>query len=126
MFTDTNGAKRYTMSSDDLRTLYKKLENFIADCTLKEYSENKESINNVLTLIHKHERMNYISSKLMLVNELKAQGFDFNRSVFELSLKEKSMLADYAKQFSYHRPKNSYVGLGGAFYEHLKKLNKKL
>lgn len=66
------------------------------------------------------------SSKTMLINELKAKGFDFNRSVFEVSLSEKSMLADYAKQFSYRRPKNSYVGLGGAFFEHLKKLNQKL
>lgn len=66
------------------------------------------------------------SSKTMLINELKAKGFDFNRSVFEISLSEKSMLADYAKQFSYRRPKNCYVCLGGAFYEHLKKLNQKL
>lgn len=56
MITDNNGAKRYTMSLDELRALYKKMENFIADCTLEEYMENKQSITDVLTLIHKHEQ----------------------------------------------------------------------
>lgn len=70
--------------------------------------------------------MNYISSKIMLINELKSKGFDFGKGVFELSFSEKSMLSDYAKEFGYKKPKNSYVGLGGAFYEHLKKLNQKL
>ena len=56
MITDVNGARRYTMSSEELRALYKKIENFIADCTTQEYIENKESINNVLSLIHKHEQ----------------------------------------------------------------------
>lgn len=51
---DDNGAKRYTMSLKELRTLYKKLENFIADCTTQEYLENNEAINGVLSLIHKH------------------------------------------------------------------------
>lgn len=57
MITDTNGAKRYTMSSEELRSLYKKLEDFIADCTTQEYIENKESINDVLSLIHKHQKL---------------------------------------------------------------------
>lgn len=56
MMEDFNGAKRYTMSSEELRALYKKLENFIADCTYQEYQENKEAINDVLSLIHKHLR----------------------------------------------------------------------
>ncbi len=54
MMEDFNGAKRYIMSSEELRALYKKLENFIADCTYQEYQENKEAINGVLSLIHKH------------------------------------------------------------------------
>ncbi len=54
MITDSNGANRYTMSSEELMALYKKLENFIADCTFQEYQENKEAINGVLSLIHKH------------------------------------------------------------------------
>lgn len=63
MTTDTNGAKRYTMSSYELMALYKNLEDFIADCTTEEYIENKESINNVLSLIHKHERYEKQSGK---------------------------------------------------------------
>lgn len=56
MMEDFNGAKRYTMSKEELNHLYKKLENFIADCTFQEYQENKEAINGVLSLIHKHLR----------------------------------------------------------------------
>lgn len=54
MITDDNGAKRYTMTKEELNQLYKKIENFIADCTFQEYQENKEAINSVLSLIHKH------------------------------------------------------------------------
>ena len=54
MITDNNGAKRYTMTKEELNQLYKRLENFIADCTFEEYKENKEAINGVLSLIHKH------------------------------------------------------------------------
>lgn len=61
MITDSNGAKRYTMSSEELKALYKKLENFISDCTYQEYQENKEAINNVFSLIHKH--LNYVQSR---------------------------------------------------------------
>ena len=53
---DFNGAKRYTISKEELNQLYKNLENFIADCTFQEYQENKEAISNVLSLIHKHLR----------------------------------------------------------------------
>lgn len=56
MITDYNKAKRYTMTKEELNQLYKKLENFIADCTFQEYQENKEAINSVLSLIHKHLR----------------------------------------------------------------------
>lgn len=56
MFVDESGAKRYTMSKEELNQLYKNLENFIADCTFQEYQENKEAINSVLSLIHKHLR----------------------------------------------------------------------
>lgn len=70
--------------------------------------------------------MNFISSKLMLVNELKSKGFDFSRSVFELSFSERTMLNEYAKEFGYKKPKTSYHSLGGCFYMHLQRLNKKL
>ena len=47
------GAVRHAMSINDLRELYKRLENFIADCTRNEVDENRDAINGVLTLIHK-------------------------------------------------------------------------
>lgn len=64
-------------------------------------------------------------SKTMLINELKAQGFDFEKNVFELSHSERTMFNDYAKEFRYKKPKNGYHSLGGHFYMHLQKLNQK-
>lgn len=66
------------------------------------------------------------SSKTMLINELKSKGLDFDKSVFELSFSERTMLNDYAKEFRYRKPKNGYHSLGGHFYMHLQKLNQKL
>ena len=57
MIVDINMAKRYTMSNEELNQLYKKLEKFIADCTFQEYQENKDAINGVLSLIHKHQKL---------------------------------------------------------------------
>lgn len=57
MIIDINGAKRHTMNSDELKSFYKKMENFIADCTFEEYEENKDAVNAVLSLIHKHLRL---------------------------------------------------------------------
>lgn len=51
--TDEFGAVRHAMSMNDLRDLYKRLENFIADCTRNEVDNNRDAINGVLTLIHK-------------------------------------------------------------------------
>ena len=53
MVTDEFGAVRHAMSMNDLRDLYKRLENFIADCTRNEVDENRDAINGVLTLVHK-------------------------------------------------------------------------
>ena len=53
-FLDETGARRYTMTLDDLQDLYKRFENFVADCTQQEYNENKAAITAVYTLIHKH------------------------------------------------------------------------
>lgn len=53
MDKDELGAVRHAMSMNDLRDLYKRLENFIADCTRKEVYENRDAINGVLTLVHK-------------------------------------------------------------------------
>ena len=53
-FLDSTGCRRYTMPLDQLNALYKKFEDFIADCTQAEYNENKAAITAVYTLIHKH------------------------------------------------------------------------
>ncbi len=53
-FVDESGCRRHTMSREQLQALYKQFENFVADCTKQEYDENKESINAVYALIHKH------------------------------------------------------------------------
>ena len=53
MVTDELGAVRHAMSINDLRELYKRLENFIADCTRNEVDENRDAINGFLTLVHK-------------------------------------------------------------------------
>lgn len=53
MVTDELGAVRHAMSMDDLRELYKRLENFIADCARNEVDDNRDAINGVLTLVHK-------------------------------------------------------------------------
>lgn len=53
-FIDESGCRRYTMTEQQLQNLYKIFENFVADCTKQEYNENKESINAVYALIHKH------------------------------------------------------------------------
>ena len=52
-------AIRYTMPMDTLQQAYKMLENFVADCTQQEYDENKQAINAVITLLHKHIQSNY-------------------------------------------------------------------
>ena len=51
---DKDGSRRYTMTLDDLNRLYKKFEDFVADCTQEEYDQYKESIIGVYTLMHKH------------------------------------------------------------------------
>lgn len=51
---DESGCARYTMTLAQLQTLYKKFENFVADCTQQEYNENKAAIIAVYTLLHKH------------------------------------------------------------------------
>ena len=42
------------MSREQLQALYKQFEDFVADCTQQEYTENKQAITAVYSLIHKH------------------------------------------------------------------------
>lgn len=50
---DEMGAARHTMKREQLQALYRQFENFVADCTKREYDENKPAITAVFTLIHK-------------------------------------------------------------------------
>ena len=51
---DETGCERYTMTLNQLNALYKKFEDFVADCPQDEYDENKAAIIAVFALIHKH------------------------------------------------------------------------
>lgn len=53
MVTDELGAVRHAITAKELDDLYKRLENFIADCTRSEVDANRDAINGVLTLVHK-------------------------------------------------------------------------
>lgn len=43
MFIDEVGATRHAISDKELNELYKRLENFIADCTFEEVKENRDA-----------------------------------------------------------------------------------
>lgn len=76
--TDSNGAKRYTMTNDDLWKVYKRLEDFVADCTTEEYIENKSAIDAVFSLIHKHQqraRFNYLTRLIEKYYKQKQEGY---------------------------------------------------
>lgn len=51
---DESGCRRYTLTLPDLQGIYKRFEEFVADCTQEEYNDNKSAITAVYTLIHKH------------------------------------------------------------------------
>lgn len=55
---DEVGATRHAMSDKELNELYKRLENFIADCTIEEAKENRDAFVKVETLIHQRIREN--------------------------------------------------------------------
>lgn len=46
----------------------------------------------------------------------------FNMSAFAISLTAKSQLAHLARLAKYKKPKDGYFGLGGSYFEHLKKI----
>lgn len=55
-FVDDIGATRHQMSYDELNELYKRLDNFIADCTFEEAKENRDAFVKVKTMIHQRMR----------------------------------------------------------------------
>lgn len=48
-----NGAKRHTMTKESLEGFYRAVDNFLADCTAQEASENRDAFIAIKTLIHK-------------------------------------------------------------------------
>lgn len=65
MFIDEVGATRHAISDKELNELYKRLENFIADCTIEEAKENRDAFVKVETLIHQRIREN---KKIILIS----------------------------------------------------------
>ena len=49
---DELGAVRHAMTAKELNDLYKRLENFIADCTRSEVDANRDALNKVQSMIH--------------------------------------------------------------------------
>ena len=56
MDKDELGAVRHAMTAKELDDLYKRLENFIADCTRLEVDANRDALNKVQTMIHQRMR----------------------------------------------------------------------
>ena len=60
--------------------------------------------------------------KQVIITQCIAAGINFEGSPFELSGRECTILADYAKQVHYRKPRGSYFAIGGAFFLHLQKI----
>ena len=54
--TDEYGAQRHILPKQELKRLYRSLDNFVADLTVEEFRNNKDAINRVKTLIHQRIR----------------------------------------------------------------------
>lgn len=54
MSIDEVGATRHAISDKELNELYKRLENFIADCTIEEAKEMQDAINRYNEVIEKY------------------------------------------------------------------------
>lgn len=55
-FKDEQGVTRHAMSVEELDELYRKFDNFVADCTPEEVQENKDAIIKIKTMIHQRMR----------------------------------------------------------------------
>ena len=56
MFIDEAGATRHAISDKELNESYKRLENFIADCTVEEAKESRDAFVKVQTMIYQRMR----------------------------------------------------------------------
>lgn len=98
MFIDEVGATRHAISDKELNELYKRLENFIADCTVEEAKESRDAFVKVQTMIYQRmrETKNNINRRkaqiesIMIVKKLELVNFqvikefnaDFNGNVY--------------------------------------------
>lgn len=51
-FTDEQGVTRHAMPRIRIESLYNKLQNFIADCTVEEYKAHEQAFTDIKTLLH--------------------------------------------------------------------------
>lgn len=100
---EENGISRYTMTSHELSEVYRKLENFVADCTTNEYLENKEAIDKVFSLIHihmQHARREYLASTIRKYAKQRQEGVMLNIS-------ERKVLSQAVRELSYENSEYS-------------------
>ena len=69
-------------------------------------------------------QMKIIPSKLDCIKEAKEYGIDFAKDVFELSISDKSFMAELAKRAGYRKSRTSTLSRGSAFFVHLVKFRK--
>ncbi len=60
-------------------------------------------------------------SKAEAIARAKAEGIDFSKDVFEISMSDKSAMAELAKLAGYKKSASSCLSTGSAFFVHLKK-----
>ena len=58
MFVDHLGVTRHALSPEYLKDLYKRLDDFGADCTVEEYEEAREAFAVIRTMLHQRLRNN--------------------------------------------------------------------
>lgn len=51
-FTDDMGVTRHAMARQQVENLYKRLDDFIADCTFDEYKAHEQAFTAIKTLLH--------------------------------------------------------------------------
>ena len=60
-------------------------------------------------------------SKTEAIARAKAEGIDFEKDVYQISISDKSFMADLAKEAGYKKSASSCLSTGSAFFVHLKK-----
>jgi len=60
-------------------------------------------------------------SKQFAILKAKKYGIDFEKDVYQISISDKSFMADLAKETGYKKSASSCLSTGSAFFVHLKK-----